>query len=395
MKRILVLNLFPTANPPVSGGQIRCFHIYNKLSQSYDITLLSQSYRNETIHFSPTFREYRVQKDPRYNQVTKKLQNELQINGPIYEFNLIKNIKLSNCPTLYKKYYDALSATSDIIIHESPYMLGYDRQLGLDGKPRIYNSHNHEFLLAKQLWKNAAVKKYLPIVYELENKLVNCADLVFATSEKERDSFIATYNLDPEKVKLAPNGINPEEWIKRHNKSNEKVKAFFIGADYPPNVEAVNYIVNELAVKCPDIDFIIAGACCSSFQKLNKSNVKLLGKVNHKTKLKLFAKMHIAINPVLSGAGVNLKTLEFLSAGIPLFSTQFGARGLNLIDKKHYFKVDPGDFPDKINKLCHDKRQLKKISLCGQKYINDNYSWSKIAKNIKEEIDNVNRHVNC
>lgn len=393
MKRILVLNLFPTANPPVTGGQIRYFHIYNKLSRYYDITLLSQSGRRETVQFSPTFRECRIPKDPRHKQVTTKLMKELQSDRFSYEFNLIKNIELSNYPTLYKKHFDDLYETSDIIIHESPYLVGYDQNLGSDHKLRIYNSHNHDFLLATQIWTNIKAQKYLPLLYKLEKKLVTYADLVFATSEQERDSFIAMYNLNPGKIKLAPNGINSDEWLKKRGhsrkKSTQAVKAFFIGANYPPNIEAVDYIINYLADKCADVEFLIAGACCNSFPNQNKPNVKLLGQVNHSKKLKLFANVDIAINPMFSGGGINLKTLEFMSAGIPLFSTEFGTRGLDLIHKKHYIKAEAKDFPDKINEFCHRKKKLKEISSNGQKYINENYSWSTIAKNIKKEIDNL------
>ena len=388
MRRMLVLNLFPAARPPIIGGQIRYFHIYDKLSNYYDITLLSQSCRREKIVFSNTFREYRVPKDPLDKHITRCLMEELQCGRSGYELNLIRTIKLSNCRTEFKAQYDSLYETSDIIVHESPYMLGYDRHLGADRKPRIYNSHNHDFILARQLWKNEQAQKYLQLVYDLENKLAQNADLVFATSEKERESFIAMYNLNPGKVKLAPNGINPNEWLKRKEAAGERITAFFIGANYPPNIQAVDYIINHLADKCPQIDFIVAGGCCGPFQDQQIPNVKLLGRVNNKKKLDLFAGVDIAVNPVISGAGVNIKTLEFLSAGIPLFSTGFGVRGLDLIDKKHYLKAEIENFPEIINEFCHQKDLLQEITACGRSYVNDNYSWNKIARDIKEEIDN-------
>ncbi|GIP31289.1 glycosyltransferase family 4 protein [Paenibacillus sp. J2TS4] len=387
MKKILVLNHFPTVYPPRSGGTLRYFHLYNQLSNYYDITLLSQSLSEvgERVEFSPTFREYKVQKDPLHKQISKEIQNKEMK----YELPLIVNMKVSEQMTEYKRYYDDLYKTSDIIIHESPYLLKYDRYLGVDHKPRIYNSHNHEFLLAEQLWTNKKARKYLQSIYELEKKLVENADLIFATSEDERNSFLSMYNLDSSKIKLAPNGINPEEWIRRTMKSNGKTEALFIGANYPPNIEAVRYILQHLADQCPDIQFIIAGSCCKTFEIPTKSNVILLGKVSHKQKLKLFSQADIAINPMSLGAGVNIKTLEFLSAGIPLFSTPFGARGLNLIDMKHYIRVEKENFADKINTFCRDEKRLQKIASRGQEYINKNYSWFKLAKNIKKEIDRL------
>jgi len=84
-----------------------------------------------------------------------------------------------------------------------------------------------------------------------------------------------------------------------------------------------------------------------------------------------------------------LKTLEFLSAGIPLFSTEFGIRGLELNDQQHYIKAEKKDFPDKINQFIQNKKMLIEIAQNGRSYVNHNYSWSAIAKNIKHEIDQL------
>ena len=104
-------------------------------------------------------------------------------------------MKLSRRATIYKQYYDDLYEESDIIIHESPYLLRYDRYMGADHKPRIYNSHNHEYLLAEQIWKHETARIHLQAVYRREKKLVQEADLVFAISEMERNSFLSlSYN---------------------------------------------------------------------------------------------------------------------------------------------------------------------------------------------------------
>ncbi|USK82052.1 glycosyltransferase family 4 protein [Peribacillus frigoritolerans] len=387
MKKILVLNHFPTVYPPTSGGTLRYFHIYNELSLYYDVTLLSQTdwRKGGVFQFSSRYREYKVKKDPLHKQIIQDFQN----GEEAYEFALIINVELSKHPSLYKNYFDDLYRTSDIIIHESPYLLEYDRFLGLDDKPRIYNSHNHEYLLANQIWKNQKARNSLPSIYKLEKKLVEYADLVFATSEIERDNFISMYKKDPKKVKLAPNGIYPDEWLQNKEKSKLMPSAFFIGSDYPPNIEAVDYIIHHLADKCPDIEFIIAGGCCNSFSTIKKTNVKFLGRIHHLQKLKLLTDVDIAINPMFSGAGVNLKSLEFLSAGIPLFSTHCGVRGLSLIDKEHYIHAEKEDFAAKINQFCHKKIYLNEMSSRGQKYINANFSWSLIARSIYEEIEGI------
>lgn len=387
MKKLLVLNHFPTIIPPASGGTLRYFHLYQELSNYYDITLLSQtfSHKGGVFHYSPTFREYKVEKDSFYHVVA----DTLQPNERSYEFALMIQTELSKYPTLYQKHFETLYQTSDLIIHESPFLLGYDMYFGKDDKPRIYNSHNHEYKLASQIWKNNIARNYLPVILEKEKTLVNRADLVFATSEEEKNSLIEMYNPSPAKVKLAPNGIDPSDWLPRKKQSKEKPAAFFIGADYPPNIESVNYIIQHLADRCPQIDFVVAGGCCEPFLPSTKENVKLLGRIRHKHKMKLLAEADLAINPMFTGAGVNLKTLEFLSAGIPLFSTKYGVRGLELISMKHYIHAEQENFSDVLNRYYRKDSLLENVSVNGQKYINKKYSWSSITRRISNDIERL------
>lgn len=387
MKRMLVLNHFPTVYPPTSGGTLRYFHIYQELSLYYDVTLLSQtfSHKGGLFTYSPTFREFKVEKDSNYHKVVQKLQhNELS-----YEFGLIIQTELAKYPTLLKKQFEFLYETADLIVHESPYLLQYDQHFGKDRKLRIYNSHNHEYKLAHQIWKNNLARGYLPVLFNLEKKLVRGADLVFSTSEEEKNSLITMYNPNSSKIMVAPNGIQPSEWFPRTKSSNKKPTAFFIGADYPPNIEAVDYIINHLADSCPEIQFVVAGGCCTPFANSSKPNVRLLGRVRHKQKLRLLAEADFAINPMLTGAGVNLKTLEFLSAGLPLFSTEFGVRGLKLIPMKHYIHPEKNNFADTLKQYTTDKNVLNEVSLNGQKYINNHFSWKSITKRMQVELNKL------
>lgn len=384
MKKILVLNIFPTAYPPSSGGTLRYYHIYNELSRYYDITLLSQSRESRFVEYSPTFREYRIDRDPMYGTLKK----ELQLGHAKYERDLVVNLKLSEQSTIYKKAFDQLSIRSDLIIHESPYLLGYDRDIWADHRPRVYNSHNHEYALAREIWTNDQAKVYLPEVYTCEKKLIQLANVTFATSEMERENMIAMYGADPTKIKLAPNGIDLKDRLQnKRKKFNSKPTALFIGADFPPNLESAKYIIKRLADRCPDIQFVIAGGCCRPFHDIHKRNVQLLGRISHEDKKKQLEDADLAINPMFKGAGVNIKTLEFLSAGIPLFSTAFGVRGLELEDQIHYIRAEKDDFAEKLNQYSHQPKLLSKIARVGQRYIHEHYSWPQIAKRIKSELD--------
>ncbi|USK82056.1 glycosyltransferase family 4 protein [Peribacillus frigoritolerans] len=388
--KILVLNFFPTILPPNTGGVLRYFHIYHELSKFYDITLLSQKYTPEVevLNYSDTFREIKIPTDDVQHQVDENLFNEGI--GPRFSTHAALSCALlDGPPPTFLQYYKQFYKKCDIVIHDSPFMLKYDINFGLDDKPRIYNSHNHESEFAKHVWYGKRSREYINHVTHLEKSLVNNAALVFATSEEDKKSFRKAFNVDRDKINLAPNGINPGEWNQRVNNQsvNSKVTALFIGSMHQPNIEIVEFIVSQLADKCENIDFIVAGQCGSGFSDFSIRNIKILGEVNQKQKLQLFSEADIAINPAFFGTGTKIKTLEFLSAGIPLVSTDIGVKGMLLEQGTHYFHANHQNFALILNKISKDRPLLETIALNGQRYINHNFSWEAIAKKLKKQLD--------
>ncbi|MCY7870785.1 glycosyltransferase family 4 protein [Bacillus halotolerans] len=390
MQNILVLNFFPTINPPNTGGTIRYFNIYYELSKFYDITLLSQKYTPdvESLYYSNTFKEIKIPTDNTQNEIDRRLIKEKI--GPRFSTHAALSCALiDEPPPLFLHYYTKFYKDSSIIIHESPFMLKYDVNFGKDNKMRIYNSHNHESEFAKHVWYGRRSSSYVKQVTLMERTLVNNVSIVFATSIEDKKSFVNTFEVDPEKIKLAPNGVNPKNWIKR--KSNKldrpKISALFIGSLHQPNIEIVEYILSELAVKCTEVEFIIAGECGNKFSNIARPNVKILGEINNFEKIKLFSEVDVAINPAFFGTGTKIKTLEFLSAGIPLISTEIGVKGMNLQKEKHYFHAIHENFAHVLMEVSRNSNLLEYVALEGQRYINNKYSWEVIAANIRDNIN--------
>ncbi len=388
MKKILVLNFFPAFTPPASGGELRYFHMYQNLSKYFDITLLSPTHNDnevECIEHSASFREYRIPKEDIHNEIHWKLEQE----NFSPEFSALTCAYSGKYLNNYHQYYLKLYTDADIIIHESPFMLNYDLFFGIDNKPRIYNSYNVEYDLLKQIYHGLMGKKHLSYIFALEKKLVTDSDVIFSISDIEKQKFEKFYGANKSKIKLAPNGINPKDFSKR-NKKIKRQTAFFIGSGHPPNIEAVHFIIDSLADRCPEITFLIAGSCCSGINS-EKKNVKLLGKVDENEKIALFKTSDIAINPMFSGAGTNLKTLEYLSMGIPMISTDVGARGIDLKDGEHFILANSGNFAKKLNSLVDDLNLKTKISKQSKLYIDENFDWQKIAKNVYDGIMKIDK----
>ena len=107
----------------------------------------------------------------------------------------------------------------------------------------------------------------------------------------------------------------------------------------------------------------------------------------------LFTTSDAAVNPMFSGAGTNLKTLEFLSAGIPMLSTYVGVRGLDLEEGVHYVHAEKDDFVQKLKELLQNERQQETLSRKGKEFINSRYSWEKICDDVHQAIETP--PINC
>ena len=389
MKRILVLNFFPAFTPPKSGGELRYFNMYKGLSQYYDITLLSPTYnehKEEVIIYSETFREYRVPKEDIHNQLHMEIDRE-NICSEISALVCFLSARTKN---RYHELYQELYVNADVIIHEFPYMLNYDMFFGMDDKPRIYNSHNYESDLVTQIWKGPNAEKYRKLIQDAEQTLVNNCEIVFATSEEERCAFSKAFGRNEKEIQIAPNGIDITlyEGLRKERQANKRTKAFFVGSAHPPNKEAVDFILNVVAPACPEIDFYLAGKCSDNVQ-CYLSNVHLMGLITDEEKDRLFASCDIAVNPMFSGAGTNLKTLEFLSTGIPMISTFVGVRGLGLEERLHYVHAEKEEFITRLKELADDKTLQEKISRAGKAFINQHYSWHKICDSVHHSIESL------
>lgn len=389
MKKILVMNFFPAFVPPKSGGELRYFNIYKQLSAYYSITLLSPTYahhKKEIVQHGPHFTEYRIPKEAIHNKLHMTIDRE-KIGTEISALVCALSAKH---PNEYHQAYFDLYRESDMIVHDFPYMLEYDLFFGCDFKPRIYNSHNFETSLVSQIWSGANSDKYKLYLYNLEKRLARGSDIIFATSQIEKESFIREFKLDAEKVKIAPNGINCEDlkYDRKPGRSSKK-KALFIGSGHPPNLEAVHFIVHELSPQCPGIEFYIGGTCSDAVNQDKPDNVNLLGRVEEEIKHQLFKEADVAINPMFSGAGTNLKTLEFLSSGIPLVSTGVGVRGLDLVDKVHFVLAEREHFAEKLNATVQDGALTASVSQRGQTYVDDKFSWAAVAKNVRDNLERL------
>ena len=386
-KKLLVVSTYPIY-PPMGGGQNRIYYLYKYLSEYFDITVLSlvHSSLNYTKNiFSSTYREIQIPKTSKHQESEEAL--EKIVEASITDIFMLENYEMARD---YIKEFVKLQKDVDYIIASHPYL--YPMIQKYTNKPVIYDSHNVEFLLKKEILKdNLISKKLLEILYQTEKDCYLNSYIITTCSNNDKEKFIQLFG-NREMIFLLPNGTDIEsiefiskkrrELRKKYFKVDKKI-AIFIGSAHKPNIDAVKEIL-KLAKTHKDIEFVIIGGVQEAF--INKKippNVIFKGMVDDEQKNHYLSIADIALNPMLKGSGTNLKILEYMASGIPVLTTPVGARGLDIeagliaideIAKWHLYLENIEYFTD--TKGARD-------------FVEKRFDWKEIAKNFYEVIRGI------
>lgn len=166
--------------------------------------------------------------------------------------------------------------------------------------------------------------------------------------------------LGEEKLLLCPHPVIPEEEIPFQG----KVRAIsFFGSPSWPNIDGLQWFhdavlpsLGDLSQKCI-VNGTISGSPMSIFSpRIAKGKV-------FSSLMSYYKTIDIAINPVLYGSGLKIKTTEAIGYGIPLVSTSTGAQGIREEAGKSFLLADtPEEFAGAIRALADSASLRQKIS---------------------------------
>lgn len=233
-------------------------------------------------------------------------------------------------------------------------------QAALPKLPLAYDAQDVEADIKKDmLGKESGL---LADVIQAEQCLTQNADFIFACSESDASRLCELYAIEPGRLLVLPNGCEPRgrqrdyATLRQRLEYSETPLVVFLGSGHKPNVDAALAIF-AMAREVPEAEFLLAGTV--STQKTIKNstrpaNVHLLGKISEEVKNVLLEAADIALNPVVTGSGINLKIVEYLAFGIPCISTPCGMRGMpaDLGDVVRICEL--ADFPVHIHQILAD-----------------------------------------
>lgn len=393
-KKVAVTSTF-SIYPPQGGGQARTFGLYRELAKSCDVEIVS--YRNFD---QPAFeemiangmREISVPRERQHQEKIWDLERKAQLS-----LTDIAEITLGGETKAYRDALKKAIETSDFCILSHPYLYNVAKEY-LNGKPFAYEAQDVEYIIKTGMLPETSIKKtLLEQIHEVEKVCCEQAEFIMTCSEEDRQKLHELYEIPLEKIIVVPNGVDtrattfvaPEQ--RSENKrslglGDEKI-GLFMGSWHGPNLDACEMIF-KVAQRCPEAKFMLMGSQCLYFKDRTDipDNVAMLGLVGEAVKNRVFGAVDFALNPMLGGSGTNLKMFDYMSAGIPIISTEFGTRGID--NKEIFILADTVEEtaaavaafqPDAAEERIHQART----------YVEETFDWSVIAQTLTEKMKSL------
>lgn len=380
-------------DPPIGGGRLRLLGLYHNLGIDIKATYVGsydwvgEKYRRHTL--SSCLEEIDIPLSEEHHYAAQEWAARA---GGKTVIDVVFSQQGHLSPDYLAEVLNSIKK-SDVVVFSHPWVYPLIDPNLLQGKVVVYDSQNVEGYLRAQLFdeNNPAELAVIRQVIADEYLLGQRADLILACSHEDLLRFNRVYEFSPEKMRVVPNGVMAfKNKIPNENERHAAKKTFgymsndnlaiFIGSAYGPNVEAAKFIVDTLAPMVPEVTFIIAGGVGSAIDKVAAKNVFITGMLSEDEKIQWLTAADMAVNPMFSGSGTNIKMFDFMSMAMPTITTKIGARGIETGGNKSMLIVEPTaeSFALAIRQLFNTTHR-DNIGLAARKCVEEGYAWERIS----------------
>lgn len=162
--------------------------------------------------------------------------------------------------------------------------------------------------------------------------------------------------------------------------------AVFMGSAHRPNLTAAEIAARHLAPAVPDIRILIVGNVCGSLgSETLPANVFLAGFLSDARKAAVLSRCDVGLNPMVGGGGSNLKVPDYLARGLPVLSTDFGARGFRLGTSEGLFRADLALLGPRLVEILDGYDATPFDAAAAREALRTHYDWQAISRRFLDE----------
>ncbi|SDW23336.1 glycosyltransferase family 4 protein [Lysobacter enzymogenes] len=394
-KRITVLSTFPSY-PPKGGGQARIYHLWRRVAQQHDVTIVAlgpSDSPGSDAFVAPGLREIVIPK------TVEQDRHEQEVSASV-DWVPCADSAFALAPELTPDYVRVAgdhAARSDIVVASHPY--AYPAVRGVRIGELWYEAHNDETRMKQAMYPATAQGEALvQAIDAIERELCERAQRVICVSESDLDSLSQRYRADRSKFFVAANGVDLDSVRYRDPDQRRELQqrlglsgramALVLASWHGPNLDAVETVLTA-APSFPEVDFVVVGSAGGAFAGRElPANVSMVGAVSDEEKDLLLGAATVALNPMASGGGSNLKLLDYMASGAPVLTSEYGRRGVAGADDLLWLYDDSVEsFVRELRAFCATSDEQRRIRVpLARDYVERNFSWSIIVGEVLRRI---------
>lgn len=272
--------------------------------------------------------------------------------------------------------------------------LRYKRQLNLNlATFNPYGAYLFRFpkfiqtFLQMEKMKSFVLKNEIKLLEKYEKSVGEHYDRVMFVAQNEGKLFDEM--LGENKSLVASIGVDMRYFSENLNIEKEENSIAFFGAlSVAHNENGIIHFIKDIfpivRQKVPDAKlYIIGGGVTEQITRAAVDGVIITGRVNDiRASVK---RCTVFVCPLLFGSGIKTKNLEAMAMGIPIVTTWVGAENISATPGKEWLVEDNNQsFADAIVSILQNKDLSNSLSINGQQYVKENFSWTITEQKFRE-----------
>lgn len=386
------------------GGSLGIRGLYKALSEWFDIniiTFVTHDYFPEEVAISDHVKVMPIVLPEKLT----KLQYEM------YEqYGMSDKTLVDSSPTVVRWYHQfpeiiervrGIAKDSDVVLAEHVFTWRIVK-VACPEKHLWYRANNVEYDYKLTTWdKIGCPQDLLQETYDIEKECCEECEKILAVSQLEVDRFMELYHLPEscrEKFMNIRSGYDTDRLQLVMPRDRQKISnrylysGLFIASDTPNTQKAARNCI-EVAKAHPEVQMVLLGGVGKAFKgEQLPENVLLTGIVTDEEKFYYLQHCDFALNLLEGGAGINVKMFEYFAFGIPVITTVYGARGIDVTDGVDCILTEQGRYAEDIIAFCKLSMEEKDaIADNALKLLIEQYSWRSLGKKIAKELQRMYR----
>lgn len=390
MKKILWISpCAPYDQVTHGGGKTHNFYIkYFQKSGCFDITLLSLCLENEKTKLD--LDAYGIKNNIYVSSETgikgkwRYFLNGLSYGNPLDPFGgICLNFERYQILRLLKNYRKKQEIPDIVILHWTFSLMIIEKIKRYFPESKVIAVEEDVTFLNYERKRDKSVSAFSKLFWTVRYRIMKNKEL----GKLNKVNYIVTNNTKDTKL-LEDNGIphtkiyTAAPYFDNYYELTRNIKGksvIFWGAmDRPENYKSAIWFIKNVMplLQHRDVQFLVVGRKPNIvLKKYESDNIKITGYISDVKEY--FSHCFCMAAPLIGGAGIKIKILEAMSAGVPVLTNDIGIEGIPAVSGRDFFYcVSAKEYAECIDGILDGKIDIEAISANAKKFIAEHYNLS-------------------